>query len=131
MPPQSTSPLMVLPGKHAGLLPDELLELEELDELELLLELDELLDDELDEELPPHVAACGLLPLTVMESIFARPLAVVACNRMLFTPAFRFTATDPLFAQLVQTPVAANARGETAVDPFTSSMALRSPDALA
>jgi hypothetical protein len=62
MPPQSTTPLMVLPGRQAGLLPDELLELEELDEL---AELDELLDEELDEELPPpQFAACGLLPVT-------------------------------------------------------------------
>jgi hypothetical protein len=102
--------------------------------LELLLE-EELLEELEELDVPPQLAACGLLPVTVMLSIFARPLAVVACNRMLLTPAFRFAVTrellDAVVPQFVQAPVAANARGETTVEPFTSSMALRSPEALA
>src|SRR5688500_5729668 len=74
------------------LLDDEELE-EELelleDELELLLEDED--EDELDDVPPPQLPGCGALPLTVMESIFARPFAVVACRRMLLVPAFRFT----------------------------------------
>jgi hypothetical protein len=50
---------------------------------------------------------------------------------MLLVPAFRFTVIEPLLTQVVQAPVTGKLTGDTAVEPFTISIALRSPEALA
>jgi len=90
-------------------LDEELLELEELELDEELLELDELeLDDELLElelldelEPPSQPAARGPAPVSVMLSIFAKPLSPLACKRILFQPLCRLRFTAEEFVQVV------------------------------
>ena len=100
---------------------DELL----LDELELLevLDVDELLELEelelLDEPVLVHPVGCGFTPLIVMLSIFASPLLLVACNRMLFQPGFSVTVTLSEFAHAVHEPVPLRATEDTCVAPLT------------
>jgi hypothetical protein len=101
-PPDLISEQLPLPPELELL--DEELELLLDEELELLDE-DEL-DDELELEEPPPLqsAACGPLPVTVRESMFANPPLLVATRLISLCPAFRNT-----FAlanvQLVQEPV--------------------------
>jgi hypothetical protein len=88
-----------------AVMPPDVDELELLLEEELELELLEL-DDEL-ELLPVQLAAAGLLPVTVSESIFASPSLPVATRLILFWPLFNgtFALTD---VQLVHEPVDGN-----------------------
>src|SRR3546814_15319271 len=91
---------------------DERLELELLDEL--------LLDEELEERLPPQLAAWGELPVTVSESMLARPPLVVATTLMLFVPAFRKTLALTT-VQVVQEPVDGKSTVVT-VEPLTCTL---------
>jgi hypothetical protein len=69
------------------------------------LELEELLDDELDELLPPlQLAAATPGPLTCRESMLAVPEAVVAEMRMRWLPLGRETVRETVL-QLLQAPV--------------------------
>jgi hypothetical protein len=112
LPPLQEEPVMLpLP------LEDEELELEE-DELEL---------DEL--PLPEQLAACGELPVTVSESIFAKPPLVVATRLMPFVPAFKKTLALTT-VQLVQEPVEGKST-LVAVPPLICTTAGRLPDSLA
>jgi hypothetical protein len=103
----------------------ELLEEDELELEELLLDEDELEElDELDELLlPAQSAACGELPVTVNESMFARPPLVVATRLMLLAPAFRNTFALTT-VQLVHAPVVGKSTLVT-VPPFTCTFAGR------
>ena len=105
--------------------PPLVLELE-LEELELELEL--LLDDELLLDEPVFVQlldGCGLLPVTTRVSMLARPLPLVACNRMMLVPALRLTVTLAEFCQVVQEPVPLNATFATCALPFTITCPVR------
>ena len=94
LPPEQDEPVIVLLPLEL-LLEDELL-------LEELLEEDEL---ELEELLvPPQLAACGELPVTVSESILASPPLLVATRLMLLWPAFKKTFALTT-VQLVHEPV--------------------------
>lgn len=124
-----------LPPPEPELLLDEELELELLDELELLedellLEL-ELLEDELelDELLPPQSAACGPLPVTVNQSIFAKPPPVVATRLRLFQPALKLAFTLAT-VQPVHEPVDGNSIVVT-LSPLISTLPGRLPAPLA
>jgi hypothetical protein len=107
------------------LLEEDELELDEL--LELLLDEDEL--EELELLLPPQSAACGELPVTVSESMFARPPLVVATRLMLLAPAFRNTFALTT-VQLVHAPVVGKSTLVT-VPPFTCTFAGRLLEPLA
>jgi hypothetical protein len=108
------------------LLEDELELLDE--ELELLLEeLDDELEEELllDEPVPLQLAACGLLPLTVIVSMFAKPALCVDCRRMRWLPAFKLMLVPLVVLQLFQAPVPGKLRPVATVPPFTINCAVR------
>ena len=108
-------------------------ELDELDE-ELLdeLEVDELVDDDDELELLElevlvfvQLVACGLLPVTVMLSILAKPALLVASKRILFQPAFNETVTLPESLHVVHEPVPLKLTADICVDPLTITCPLR------
>jgi hypothetical protein len=100
-PPVVPVPVVAHPTNSVG---QPLLALNELEELDL--ELNELELTPGAEDLVAQLPGDTPAPVTPSESIFAKPLAVVATNLMVFAPCTKSTVILSV-AQLLQAPVSA------------------------